>query len=47
MQAMACGDDARRVIQAAHHTSDLIMSRFATPRSYEPNFDMRSHQASH
>jgi hypothetical protein len=47
VQAMACGMTRVGVIQAAHHTSDLIMSRFANTPLYEPNFDMRSHQASH
>ena len=47
VQAMACGMTRVGVIQAAHHTSDLIMSRFANTPLYEPGFDMRSHQASH
>lgn len=47
VQAMACGLTRVGVIQASHHTSDLIMSRFAGTPLYEPGFDMRSHQASH
>ena len=47
VQAMACGMTRVGVIQAAHHTSDLIMSRFANTPMYDPGFDMRSHQASH
>lgn len=47
VQAMACGLTRVGVIQAAHHTSDLIMSRFMGSDLYEPGFDMRSHQASH
>ena len=45
--AMSC--DLTRVvtIQASHHTSELIMSRFAGTPMHEPGFDMRSHQASH
>jgi hypothetical protein len=35
------------VIQASRHTSELIMSRFPGTAMYDPNFDMRSHQASH
>src|SRR5262249_17296715 len=47
VQAMACGLTRVGVIQGSHHTSDLIMSRFAGTQMYDPNFDMRSHQASH
>jgi hypothetical protein len=47
VQAMACGMTRVGVIQASHHTSNLIMSRFANTPLYESNFDMRSHQASH
>ncbi|HET9991860.1 MAG TPA: DUF1552 domain-containing protein [Kofleriaceae bacterium] len=47
VQAMACGMTRVGVIQSAHHTSDLIMSRFANTAMFDPNFDMRSHQASH
>ena len=47
VQAMACGMTRVGVIQSAHHTSDLIMSRFAGTEMYDPTFDMRSHQASH
>jgi hypothetical protein len=48
VQAMACGLTRVGVVQASQHTSELIMSRFADePELYTPNFDMRSHQASH
>jgi len=47
VQAMACGLTRVGVLQAAHHTSDLIMSRFVGTPMYDPTFDMRSHQASH
>jgi len=47
IQAMACGMTRVGVIQSSHHTSNLIMSRFANTDLYTPNFDMRSHQASH
>lgn len=47
VQAMACGLTRVGVIQASHHTSELIMSRFMGTPMYDPNFDMRSHQASH
>lgn len=47
VQAMACGLNRVAVIQASQHTSELIMSRFAGTPLYKPNFDMRSHQASH
>jgi hypothetical protein len=47
VQAMACGRTRVGVIQASHHTSELIMSRFAGTPMYDPGFDMRSHQASH
>ncbi len=43
----ACGLTDVVVIQAAHHTSELLMSRFEGTEMYEPSFDMRSHQASH
>ena len=45
--AMACGLTRVGVIQASHHTSELIMSRFAGSEMYDPGYDMRSHQASH
>lgn len=45
--AMACGKTNVGVIQGSHHTSELIMSRFAGTEMYDPGFDMRSHQASH
>lgn len=47
VQAMACGLTRIGVIQASHHTSELIMSRFAGTEMHDPGFDMRSHQASH
>ena len=47
VQAMACGATRVGVIQASVHTSELIMSRFASTPMYDPGFDMRSHQASH
>jgi hypothetical protein len=47
VQAMACGMTRVGVIQASHHTSELIMSRFANTQMFDPTFDMRSHQASH
>ena len=47
IQAMACGLTKVGVIQASNHTSELIMSRFPGTEMYDPNFDMRSHQASH
>lgn len=45
--AMACGLTRVGVIQASQHTSELIMSRFPDTEMYVPDFDMRSHQASH
>ncbi len=47
VQAMACDMTRVGVIQASHHTSELIMSRFPGTEMYDPGFDMRSHQASH
>lgn len=47
VSAMACGLTRVGVIQASHHTSELIMSRFADSEMFDPGFDMRSHQASH
>lgn len=47
VEAMACGLTQVGVIQTSHHTSELIMSRFMDSEQYDPNFDMRSHQASH
>jgi hypothetical protein len=47
VQALACGMTKVGVIQCSQHTSELIMSRFANTPMYRPNFDMRSHQASH
>lgn len=45
--AMECGITRVGTLQAATHTSELIMSRFAGTAMYDPNYDMRSHQASH
>ncbi len=47
VQALACGLTRVGVLQASHHTSELIMSRFEGSALHTPNFDMRSHQASH
>jgi len=48
VHAMACGLTKVGVIQASHHTSDLIMSRMMGTEMFEPSGDdMRSHQASH
>lgn len=47
VQAMACGKTRVGVLQASHHTSELIMSRFPDTPMYDAGFDMRSHQASH
>jgi hypothetical protein len=47
VQAMACGLTRVAVVQGSEHTSELIMSRFPSTPLYTPNFDMRSHQASH
>ncbi len=46
VQGMACGLSRVGVIQASHHTSELIMSRFAGT-ALQQRDDMRSHQASH
>lgn len=45
--ATACGLTHVGVIQASQHTSELVMSRFEGTEMFDPNFDMRSHQASH
>jgi hypothetical protein len=45
--AMACGQTRVATIQSSHHTSELIMSRFEGTPMHAPDFDMRSHQASH
>ncbi len=45
--AMACGLTRTATLQLSHHTSELIMSRFPGTEMHTPNFDMRSHQASH
>jgi hypothetical protein len=47
VQAMACGLTQVGVLQASSHTSELIMSRFPGTEMFDPDFDMRSHQASH
>lgn len=43
----ACGLTKVVTIQASQHTSELVMSRFPNTALYDPNYDMRSHQASH
>lgn len=45
--AMRCGLTQVGTIQCSHHTSELIMSRFAGTEMHDPGYDMRSHQASH
>ncbi len=45
--AMSCGLSQVGVVQASHHTSELIMSRFPGTAMHDPGYDMRSHQASH
>jgi hypothetical protein len=45
--AMECGITRVGTLQSSSHTSELIMSRFAGTEMYDPNYDMRSHQASH
>jgi hypothetical protein len=45
--AMACGLTRVGVIQGSQHTSELVMSRFEGTEMFTPDFDMRSHQASH
>jgi hypothetical protein len=47
VSAMACGLSRVGTIQASMHTSELIMNRMPGTEMFEPNFDMRSHQASH
>lgn len=47
VNAMACGLTKVGTLQASHHTSELIMSRFVGTEMHVPNYDMRSHQASH
>lgn len=47
VNAMACGLTRVGTIQASHHTSELIMSRFPETEMHVPGYDMRSHQASH
>lgn len=47
VQALACGLSRVGVLQASHHTSELVMSRFEGTEMHDPGFDMRSHQASH
>jgi len=47
VQAMACGLTKVGVLQGSHHTSELIMSRFASTPMYAAGFAMRGHQASH
>jgi hypothetical protein len=45
--AMACGKTKVGTIQCSQHTSELIMSRIPDTEMHDPNYDMRSHQASH
>ncbi len=45
--ASSCGLTRVTTLQCAHHTSDLLMSRFSGSEMYDPDYDMRSHQASH
>lgn len=45
--AMACGLTRVGVLQGSQHTSELVMSRFEGSEMFTPDFDMRSHQASH
>lgn len=45
--AMACGLSRIGVLQCAHHTSELVMSRIPGTEMFDPGYDMRSHQASH
>jgi hypothetical protein len=45
--AGACGMTKVVTVQASHHTSELVMSRFAGSEMYDPTHEMRSHQASH
>lgn len=45
--AMECNITKVATIQMSHHTSELIMSRFPDTEMHDPNYDMRSHQASH
>lgn len=45
--ALSCGITRTVTLQFSHHTSELIMSRFPGTEQSLPNFDMRSHQASH
>src|SRR5262249_12726555 len=47
VQAMAGAPPRVGVTHGSSHTSELVMSRFATTPMYAPGFDMRSHQASH
>jgi hypothetical protein len=45
--AMSCGLTRVGLVQASHHTSELLMSRFPNTEFTDRSFDMRSHQASH
>ena len=45
--AMECGLTRVATIQCSHHTSELVMSRIPGTAFYDPDYDMRSHQASH
>ena len=44
--AMACGKTRVGTLQCSHHTSELLMSKFAGTPLHDPGYDMRSHQAS-
>ena len=45
--ALSCGLTKVGVLQSSRHTSELIMSRFPNAPFSDPQYDMRSHQASH
>ena len=45
--AMECGLSRVATLQCSHHTSELVMSRIPGTPFYNPDYDMRSHQASH
>ena len=47
VMGMSCGLSRIGVLQASHHTSELVMSRFPNTEFSDPSWDMRSHQASH
>ena len=45
--SLSCGLTKFDVLQSSRHTSELIMSRFPSTPFSDPQYDMRSHQASH